>query len=560
MVEQFVASHPEVDKQITILAQREGKFTDALVSISLIYREDVPVDKIHVEELAVSMRREGEVKRSGQLSPVLLACVPDFPQLPILDGFHRVAALNQNGQTEVFSTIRPTSNWEEVIDLRILSAETHRSIRFSRLVEWVEDGWNRSQWADRVKVNQAFALRYAKSMTGERIGLSPDEAQDIRDWVDRKCEQWHMKPGTLYQHLLTAQSAAPDLVKDARERKGGSSLEAITPQHLKEISLTLPYKHDLQRIVARVAMGQTLTVRMTRALSVAVARARSTEEAEKIIDAGRWKAVEPVPTPVYRLPVTEIGKEIVIDPELIEKLFEAELKIAELTIENAQLAGRYIPYERIAEPRSHIVLESKTDAIPLETVEPEIVTAPPIKLSDDQINDVLAKLYKFQSNVQRYLSNKFGIGPDDAEDIFSDTMLKTVVAINRGKFEIRSDKELEAWAVKVARNVAIDKHRQEERRVKTTALREELAHDEAQEDENFNREFNEMEREYQRMIKVCLPHLTEAQRRTIILRIYFHLSYVDIAQILGVNQGALRERVSKGREKIANLITSGKVA
>lgn len=559
MVEQYLIRHPEMGRQITILSQREGKFTDALVPISLIYREDVPVEEVHVVELAASMRHEGGVKRSGQLSPVLLACIPDFPQLPILDGFHRVAALNQNGQTEVFSTIRPTSSWEEVTDLRILTAETHRSIRFSRLVEWVEDAWNRSQWADRVRVNQAFALRYAKSMTGERIGINPDEAQNIRDWVDRKCEQWHMKPGSVYQHLLTAQSAAPDLIKEARERSGGSSLQAITPQHLKEISLTLPYKHELQRTVARVATEQTLTVRMTRALSIAVARARSTEEAEKIIDAGRWKAVEPVSTPVYRRPITEIGKEIVIDPELIEKLFEAELKIAELTIENAQLAGRYIPYERIPEPRNHVVPENNTDATPLETEESEIVVAPPMRLSDDQINDVLTKLYKSQPHVQHYLSNKFGIGPDEVEDIFSDMMLRTVAAINRGKFEVRSDKELEAWAVKVARNVTIDKHRQEQRRVKTTELREELIHDEA-EDENFTREFNRMEQEYQRMIKACLPHLSEAQRRTFVLKTYFELPYIDIAQILGVNQGTLRERLSAARESMANLIASGQVA
>src|SRR3989344_4490382 len=167
--------HTKPFEQVTIVNKREGGLVEAYVPISLIYTQDVPVDASHVQELADSIAKEAKSRpglRTGQLSPVLLAEVEEFDQLPIIDGFHRVPALKLLGSQEVYATIRPESSWEEIVDLRILAATTHRAVRFSRLVEWIEEAWQYSPWSEKIKAAQAFQLRFIKTMTGTRIGLT----------------------------------------------------------------------------------------------------------------------------------------------------------------------------------------------------------------------------------------------------------------------------------------------------------------------------------------------------------------------------------------------------
>ena len=234
-------------ESISVLNRREGGLIEAFVPISLVYQEDVPVDKAHVKELADSIAKEAKSSsRTGQLSPVLLAEVSNFNMFPIIDGFHRVPALEMVGQTEVFATIRPNSTWEEIIDLRILAAITHKSVKFSRLIEWVEEAWKRSQWADRVSAIQAFTIGYEGFKSkGKRLDIDEEEVEEIRRWTQEKSEQWHISTATVYSHLAVARLADPTLVKEARERKSGHALEAITPAHLGVIVKALPYRFDM---------------------------------------------------------------------------------------------------------------------------------------------------------------------------------------------------------------------------------------------------------------------------------------------------------------------------
>lgn len=126
---------PSPISQIRVVKRREGGLIDAMVPLPLVYREDVPVDQPHVSDLVDSIGREAQLgSGTGQLIPVLLGSIPNFPQFPIVDGFHRVAALYELKRDDVYATVRPYCTWEHVVDLRILAATTHRSVRFSRLI------------------------------------------------------------------------------------------------------------------------------------------------------------------------------------------------------------------------------------------------------------------------------------------------------------------------------------------------------------------------------------------------------------------------------------------
>ena len=259
----------------------------------MVSREDVPVDIAHVNELVESILSEEKLGRnSGQLSPVLLGEVPGQPQLKILDGFHRVSALYSLNRDQVFATIRPECTEETVVDLRIIAATTHRAVRFVRLLEWVEDAWRLGPWGERIKISQALGLRFQRTMTGKNLGLESSEADEIKDWIERKSQQWHISPGTLYQHFLTAQHADPALVREARGREGGHKLEALTPDHLAAIARVLPDKHVLQQLVAEETTKRNLTIPRARALAEVVAEVGSVEEARIIMGSIKFNVAD----------------------------------------------------------------------------------------------------------------------------------------------------------------------------------------------------------------------------------------------------------------------------
>jgi hypothetical protein len=318
-IEQGKTNKESLLDKVRITGHREGGLIEAYVPFSLIYSEDVPVDKSHVEDLTASMQEEKKKNGStGQLSPVLLGQVPEFPKFPIIDGFHRTSSLRTQGATEIFTTIRPNCTWEEVTDHRILAAATsHKSIKFARLIDWVDEAWKYSPWKDDLKVSQAFALRFQKKMTGKYMGLDSEQVKEIRNWVDKKCIQWHISAAYVYKHLHIAETVDPKLVKEARERSSGHHLDALTPLHLAVIAKVIPNKFDLQNIVADEVKKEMLTVELTKILVNEVAKAETRQDVNTIIAKGTFlkaERVDNVNMP-HQKPIENKGEHIVFTKE-----------------------------------------------------------------------------------------------------------------------------------------------------------------------------------------------------------------------------------------------------
>lgn len=258
------------------ISVRSGGYIDASVPHDLIEYADVPVDNAHVESLMRKISEEAEHNpgSTGQLSPVLAAVMPSQPEvLPLFDGFHRAEALKRLGRDNIYATLRWVINWSEVLDLRIDAAVSHEKIKFARLVEWVTGSWGLTEWANDYEVTQAFSMVVRTSK--DKANKAPqDEEEAIKEWVTAKCMQWRLAPSSVYKHLSVASIADPSLVKEARERSSGRSLEALTPQHVSVIARTLPGRDqfDLQRLIASIAKTNNLTVPQTRAAAERVMR------------------------------------------------------------------------------------------------------------------------------------------------------------------------------------------------------------------------------------------------------------------------------------------------
>ncbi len=255
----------------------ENELIQARVPLEVIFNEDVPVNQSHVEDLKKLIRLEAnENGGTGQLQAILLGEIPGRSRFAVMDGFHRIPAVEQLGRRDILANIRLNCDWEKVIDLRIAAARSHEVVKFARLVDWIEDAWSMTQWSYYVSALQAVSFTYKKrdapeyAVTGKRLGFSPEEAEQIRFWVNDKCARWNIGTSSIYHYLSAAAIADPLLIKSARESQPGHRAEVVTPLQLHAIAQALPYQFEKQQLVARLTVASRLPIAKARALALEI--------------------------------------------------------------------------------------------------------------------------------------------------------------------------------------------------------------------------------------------------------------------------------------------------
>ena len=224
-------------------------------------RNGVAVEPSHVRDLAASI---GSI---GQLAPVMVRASDGL----IIDGFHRVAALQQAGVAEAECLLIDCDDatfW----DLRIISAVLHREVTFARAIDWIKESFAISPWTG--KYSSAYSL-----FRGVRRGTADPAAVA---WVKEKCARWGLNATTI-EHWLHAESAlAPDLLQEARA--ADVKTNGLSTSHYVEIGQALPQRPELQRAAARKAREERLSQRATRELADSLRRAETDEERQIILE------------------------------------------------------------------------------------------------------------------------------------------------------------------------------------------------------------------------------------------------------------------------------------
>ncbi|MFZ3009827.1 MAG: hypothetical protein WA030_02300 [Candidatus Microsaccharimonas sp.] len=336
--------------EIDIRSEREGGLVEAMVPVELIDQTEVPVDDGHVQDLIESMLiEEAKGTVNGQLTPVLLAQVIGKEKLSIIDGFHRSAATERRRSQTVYGTVMPPMTEDEVMDLRILTATSHKTVSFARMYEWVSDSWSKTQWANRVTAAQAFNLASNKKMNGRYIGVTPEEVVEIRQWVIDKCVRWGTVPTTIRKVMVTAQNADPDLMSQARTRSSGHELVTITPDHLTAISNVFPQRYEEQRIIADMATSQNLTIADTKVVLEILKDIDDIEQIRTTIEITDWSALIGRKT-LGRKPKSGTDTKatekksfgVAFNSQSLQRKFLlAELYIGRLSLENVVLRGDF---------------------------------------------------------------------------------------------------------------------------------------------------------------------------------------------------------------------------
>lgn len=550
--------------QITVVTERESDLIEAYVPIHLINREEVAVDQEHADEVARSIEKESSKNGNiGQLTPVLLAQIEGSDQFYIIDGFHRCSALNELGKEEVYATIKTNCTFEDVIDLRIVSAKSHKSVRFSRIIEWVEQAWDETEWSDRVGISLAFQLAFLKTTTGSGSGLDKAEADTIREWVLEKCEQWDVSPNRIHSFLRTAQHSDPKLVKSARERKSGHKLEAVTPDHLKEIARLLPDNYPLQNRIAEAAIKNTLTVPQTSALSLAVSKAKSEETINEYIEDKVWERMDSGTKTLTKKryePIDPESKES-YNNTLADKFYDDQINLAQLQLENAFLIGRYTPKSTEAHARVNSVLfasdgESLDD--PEELPEGEIVI-----WDQDKIMDIAKKCVDWRLHLEKTVQYRYPFSPEEAEDIVSIVFEKLLVRVNDGRLPrtYESDTHLRALLTKMTIRTSIDTIR-----AKLGRHGQKPSEYSMQEEDEDGRKLEDVlgeedktfldvdDKDTLEFVRYVLPYLNSRNRQIIVLYGVFNLTLEEVADVIGTTFGTIAQNFQDIKRIVVGLM------
>ena len=146
---------------------------------------------------------------------------------------------------------------------------------------------------------------------------------------------------------------------------------------------------------------------------------------------------------------------------------------------------------------------------------------------------------RHQARVFQFVRRLHG-GADDALDITQETFIKAWLALDRWRPEAR----FLTWLLQIARNAAFDALRQRQRRPLDPLEGDELIDPGASPLRQLEsaRHLAQLERQ---LAKLPLEH-----REILLLREIEGLSYTELADTLGINEGTVKSRLARAREAL----------
>jgi RNA polymerase sigma-70 factor (ECF subfamily) len=167
-------------------------------------------------------------------------------------------------------------------------------------------------------------------------------------------------------------------------------------------------------------------------------------------------------------------------------------------------------------------------------------------------------ILKYQNRIYNVIL-KICADPDDAAELTQDTFVKIIENIE--KFQARSS--FYTWAFRIAVNLTLNYCRRnarvgfssldaEQGRYKSrpgTILKEKLSND-----GSLDPAALAQNRELCRIAVESLKELDDAQRAVVVLRDIEGMKYNQIANVLGIELGTVRSRLSRGREKLRQIL------
>src|ERR1700678_1198770 len=202
---------------------------------------------------------------------------------------------------------------------------------------------------------------------------------------------------------------------------------------------------------------------------------------------------------------------------------------------------------------------ARVEGNPLEVDWPQVVS---LCMNGD--SGAWAELVRTHHRRVYGLCYRFTGSPVDAEDLTQDVFLK--IYSNLGSFDCNRG-SLQVWITTMTRNLLVDNFRRTKNLRATGSLDE--GWNESGEDQGLkpvdrlmSRESSPHEmaarKELEKMIQAALAKVSTELREAVILRDLQDMDYKEIAQVLGIPEGTVKSRISRGRAELARLLERNK--
>jgi RNA polymerase sigma-70 factor, ECF subfamily len=159
------------------------------------------------------------------------------------------------------------------------------------------------------------------------------------------------------------------------------------------------------------------------------------------------------------------------------------------------------------------------------------------------------------------LCYRFTGNPADAEDLTQDVFLK--IYSNLTSFDTGRG-SLQVWITTMTRNLLVDNFRRTRNQRATSSLddgwesAEELKPVDRLTAQGPSPHESAAQKELAKMVQNALARVSVELREAVILRDLQDLDYKEIAQVLGIPEGTVKSRISRGRAELARLLERNK--
>ena len=167
------------------------------------------------------------------------------------------------------------------------------------------------------------------------------------------------------------------------------------------------------------------------------------------------------------------------------------------------------------------------------------------------VNDFEKLVTAYEKNVYNLALRMVG-DPEDAADMTQETFIKAYRALS----SFRGDSKFSSWLYRIASNVCLDFLRSRSRhpQVSLSTVDEDDRATFELPDMRQNPEEQLMKKLGMEAVRRGLDQLPEQQRQILVLRELGGLSYAELAQTLGLEEGTVKSRIFRARKRLCALL------
>ena len=167
------------------------------------------------------------------------------------------------------------------------------------------------------------------------------------------------------------------------------------------------------------------------------------------------------------------------------------------------------------------------------------------------VNDFEKLVTAYEKNVYNIALRMVG-DPDDAADMTQEAFIKAYRALSG----FRGDSKFSSWLYRIASNVCLDFLRSRSRhpQVSLSTVDEDDRATFELPDMRQNPEEQLMKKLGMEAVRRGLEQLPEQQRQILVLRELGGLSYAELAQTLGLEEGTVKSRIFRARKRLCALL------